>query len=141
MPVSKRPVLKKLPLWSVWYFLAVALLMASVFGTPSTSKAQEPAKEVAQETKGTHFHCSGYPNDRPDLKLWGSVHSGQAKDEMVWSHGSAIRLERIRPNLMKYEIWYRTHKITDGTLKGSVVQFAMTAGGVELHCSQAKEAK
>lgn len=72
--------------------------------------------------------------------LWASVHANQLTDEMRWSNGLAIRLERARPNLMKYEIWYQTRKITDGTVKGSVIQFAMTAGGVELHCHQAKEA-
>lgn len=87
----------------------------------------------------TLFHCKGFPNYRQDLIIWASVNSHQPQGRMLWNNGAEIRLQRIRPHVMKYEIYVREKKITDGTLKSNIVQFAMTAGGVELHCVTSPE--
>ncbi len=88
---------------------------------------------------GTTFSCHGYPNGRPDLIQWTFLSSRQLSGRMVWSHGPEIYLERTSPETMRYSILRKGLTITNGELQSKVIQFAMTAGGVELHCMQARQ--
>ena len=121
------------PFISRWLLLALALTLLAVWS---------PIAADAAVGQATAFSCRAFPNEQREVIQYGFIHSTNLHGELVLVNGMSVELERTRPDLLTYKMKRGAKLITQGTIKGTTTQFAMTAGGpwgAELHCTTARE--